>query len=137
MPNGPRIWSTISRCCPVATTRTASDGWPDSARTTGSILIASGRVPRTTRTRSAKGELLADPADGGDAPRFDVAGVLLECDDVEGRPEGFEHLVEEIDLQSGRQIHAREERELPDAIASQHVERVEEVRRGDSRHAAE
>src|SRR6185436_8066291 len=124
MPNGPRIWSTISRCCPVATTRTASDGSPVSARTTGSILIASGRVPRTTRTRSAKGELLAHPPDGGDAARFDVARVLLQRHDVEGGTEGLEHLVEEVDLEPGREIHAREERQLRNAVPSQKVERV-------------
>src|SRR5262245_8482346 len=106
-PNGPRIWSTISRCCPVATTRTARPGWPDSARMTGSILIASGRVPRTIKRRSgsAKGELLAHASDGGDGPRGDFAGVLLERHDTEGRPQGFENLVEKIDLESGRQVH--------------------------------
>src|SRR6185295_8325921 len=88
-PNTPRIWSTISRCCPVATTRAERDGSPESARTTGSILSATARVPRTTRTRSPKGQLLPHPPDGGDGPRLDGARVLLERDDAERRAEGL------------------------------------------------
>ena len=40
---------TISRCCPVRQTRVSWPGRPRSSRMTGASLIASGRVPRTTR----------------------------------------------------------------------------------------
>src|SRR5579884_3217809 len=48
-----RTWSSCSRCWPVTTTRTAkSCGKRRSSRTTGAIFTASGRVPKTQRTRA-------------------------------------------------------------------------------------
>jgi len=40
-------WSSMSRCCAVTQTRASMPGCPRRAWTTGNILIASGRVPKT------------------------------------------------------------------------------------------
>ena len=49
MPNVETTWSTISACCPVKTTRCSEPPRASSARTTGAIFTASGRVPITDR----------------------------------------------------------------------------------------
>src|SRR5262249_7775925 len=110
MPKGPRIWSTISRCCPVTARRTRRRASEASACTTGKSLIASGRVPRTTRTSgvSAKGALLAHPADDGTLGGGDGAGVLLERHHVVGGGQALQHLLDELDLGGRRQIHPGE-----------------------------
>src|SRR5689334_5831060 len=111
-PKGPRIWSTISRCWPVATTWTASPGSARRACTTGRSLIASGRVPRTIRIngRLSKRKAFMNATKAAERRRLHGARVLFERHDLEGRLKAFEHLVHEIDLGGGRQVHTRKER---------------------------
>src|SRR4051812_25858 len=97
---------------------------------TGRNLMASGRVPRTTRTRpgSPKGELPVQTPSSARGLRPDGARVLSEGDDVEGRLQPLQDLVNELDFRLRRQIHPREEGQLPDAIAAEEVQRMQKVR---------
>src|SRR5690606_20721763 len=51
MPKRSRTWSSISRCCAVTATAVSIPGFAFNAPITGAILMASGRVPKTTITR--------------------------------------------------------------------------------------
>ena len=46
------LYTSISRCCAVDSTRTSNAGSAPRARTTGAIFTASGRVPNATRART-------------------------------------------------------------------------------------
>ncbi len=47
-PNKVSTWSSMSRCCPDTATTTSVSSFFCSSLTRGHILIASGRVPKTT-----------------------------------------------------------------------------------------
>src|SRR5436190_23784923 len=119
MPNGERIWSTISRCWPVVMTRVATRGSAFRARITGSILMASGRVPSTMKTsgRSAKGQLPTHTPDADVGGALRRARVFLQGHDVVARADRLEDLADEVDLGLGRKIHPREKLELRDEVA--------------------
>src|SRR5688572_8705839 len=83
--NRPISWSSIWRCCAVASTRTRAHGSRRRARMTGAILIASGRVPTTQRTVFTR-RRLSPPGPAG--ARFDAVAGLGDVDG--GQPRRFQ-----------------------------------------------
>src|SRR5690554_3575014 len=58
MPNQSSTWSSIWRCWAVTQVTASNAGRRRSSWTSGAIFTASGRVPKTSRTRGIRGSLL-------------------------------------------------------------------------------